>query len=61
MQTLDGDERGTEKRDNSGSDPEERANEGGLCWHIAAANVVNLPLPNHRNHLVVGQRPSCRS
>jgi hypothetical protein len=61
LQTLAGDERGTEKRDNSGSDPEELANEGGLCRHVAATNVVNLPFPHHRHHLVAGQRPSCRS
>jgi hypothetical protein len=61
LQSLAGDERGTEKRDNSGSDPEELANEGGLCRHVAATNVVNLPFPHHRHHLVAGQRPSCRS
>jgi hypothetical protein len=61
LQTLTPDERGTVKRDNSGGELEELGNQGGLRRDGATAKVVNLPLPDHRHHLVAGWRPAGRS
>jgi hypothetical protein len=56
LQTLTPDERGTVKHDNSGGELEELGNQGGLRRDGATAKVVNLPLPDHRHHLVAGSR-----
>jgi hypothetical protein len=40
-----------------GSHLEEPGNQGNLRLHVATAHVVNLPLPDHRHHLVTRQRP----
>ena len=41
----------------SGGNFEEPGNEGSLRLHVATADVVNLPFPDHRHHLVTRQRP----
>lgn len=45
----------------SGSDLEEVCNEGRLGLHVSTANVVNLPFPDHRHHLIASQSLPCRS
>jgi len=39
----------------SGGDSKQRGNEGGLRRHVPTADVVNLPLPDHRHRLVASQ------
>src|SRR4051812_10973869 len=44
----------------SSRDLEQPNDERGLSSDVAASNVLNLPLPDHRHRLVARQRSSCR-
>ena len=45
----------------SGSDLERVCNESCLGLHVSTANVLNLPYPDHRHHLIASRRVPCRS
>ena len=44
----------------SGGNSEQAGNKGSLCPHIPTADVVNLPLSDHRHHFVASKCPSGR-
>ena len=45
----------------SGSDLEQVCNKSRLGLHVSTANVLNLPFPDHRYHLIASQSVPCRS
>ena len=57
LQTLIRGRQGGEVVDSRGH-LEEAGHEGGLRLHVVMVDVVNLPFPDHRHHLIARRMPS---